>query len=141
MPTAKRAAQMKNAPSSALLLNPGDLGDLPLLDQETLRLLAKELSPGAVRSFLRMFLSDTTRRLDEINALASSNDIDEVACLAHDLVSTAGNVGALQLSAVARALTRACRNKDNDQLQQFLKQVSVAAYATCLEVQKRLNAS
>ena len=115
------------------------LADLPVLDRKTLATLERELSPAAVRNFLRLFISDATTRLETIKTEASFDRMDGVACLAHDLVSTAGNIGAIQMSCTARALSRACRNEDRPLAERYLNKLATATYATCLDVQKLLN--
>lgn len=131
--SAGRTSQM-NGPDS-------ELASLCILDVKILKALTKELAPQAVHNYLRLFLSDSTARLEEIRAVASAEDTDEVACLSHDLVSTAGNIGAIQMSCAARALARACRNNDRKRAREFLNDLAVATYASCLEVQKWLNAA
>jgi HPt (histidine-containing phosphotransfer) domain-containing protein len=103
-----------------------------------LRDLAGELSPIAVQEYLRTFLTHATGRLEELKSLIKSGEIDRVAYLSHDLVSTAGNLGALQMSVAARALARSCRNDDRKRASHFLDELAVSTFASCLEIQKWL---
>ena len=128
-------------PSFAAQTADEEFAGLPILDPKILKTLEEELSPNAVRNFLRLFLSDAAARLEEIKTVAAFERMDEVASLAHDLVSTAGNIGALQMSSGARALARACRNEDKPRARLYLDSLALATYAACLEVQRWLNAA
>jgi PAS domain S-box-containing protein len=87
-------------------------GGAPPLDPARLSALEDLLPPEGVREFIGMFLAHTEERLGRIAGAAASGDFATVAREAHTIVSTAGNVGAAQLSAIARSLEDACRAED-----------------------------
>ena len=88
------------------------VSNLPVLDVEKLETLAAALSPGAVRDFLSLYRTDTENHLAEIDAALVSDNFARAARLAHEVVSTAGNIGVEQVSAMARLLETACLSAD-----------------------------
>jgi signal transduction histidine kinase/DNA-binding response OmpR family regulator len=92
------------------VVSPGNVAALPALDLEHLATLEAALPVSAVRDFLILYLMDTASHLSHINKLHDHADLAGVAREAHTLVSTAGNIGAAQVSALARQLEAACRN-------------------------------
>src|SRR6185437_5945864 len=88
------------------------VSNLPILDTEKLETLAAALSPAAVRDFLSLYRTDTENHLAEIDAALTSDNFARAARLAHEVVSTAGNIGVEQVSAMARFLEAACVKAD-----------------------------
>jgi HPt (histidine-containing phosphotransfer) domain-containing protein len=56
-----------------------------------------------------LFVQDSAAHLDAIEAAVGRSDLAAAAREAHNLVSTAGNIGAMRLSAIARELEQAAR--------------------------------
>ncbi len=86
--------------------------DLPVLQPEKLQHLISALSPLAVRDFLNLYRTDTQNHIARIQELLTQQDLKGVARLAHEVVSTAGNVGIEQVSSLARQLEIACLGGD-----------------------------
>ena len=72
--------------------------DLPVLQPEKLQHLISALSPLAVRDFLNLYRTDTQNHIARIQELLTQQDLKGVARLAHEVVSTAGNVGIEQVT-------------------------------------------
>ncbi len=109
--------QRPPAPVMSTVINPTDrdtIPELPVLDAGKLEILAGALSLGAVRDFLTLYCTDTEAHIGRIHAAVIEADFRIAARLAHEVVSTAGNIGVEQVSALARALETACMNGDAD---------------------------
>jgi len=87
-------------------------GDASVLDGDKLAGLRNVLPEKELAAFIELYLHDTIAHLAIIAETLAQNELEAVARSAHVLVSTAGNVGAMHVSAAARRLVNACRNKD-----------------------------
>jgi len=85
-------------------------GEAPLLDTKQLEDLAAILKLEQVADLISIFIIDTEGKLSEIAAYRAEKAFDEVAKLAHALVSSTGNLGAVRASRLARVLEEKCRN-------------------------------
>jgi len=74
------------------------------LDLEKIESIAAVLSREAVRDYLTLYLVDTRNRVAKIEMLVQQQDFEGIQREAHDLISTAGNVGAQQVCELAKAL-------------------------------------
>lgn len=135
----KHAFAVAGAPDGERRAVLREFSDLPILDIKILKGLEKELTPQGLRSYLRFFLSGGYERLEEITAVANAGDLDQLSCLAHDMVSTSGNIGALQTSCLARALARACRIGDSKAARPLLGELAIAAFASNAAIRKWLD--
>ncbi|HEV3081801.1 MAG TPA: response regulator, partial [Gemmataceae bacterium] len=86
------------------------------LNLSMLKDLEENLPGGSVAEFVSLYLSTVDTHLAEIGACAAAQDFDGVARQAHILVSTAGNLGAVKTSALARELEHACADRNGDKL-------------------------
>jgi HPt (histidine-containing phosphotransfer) domain-containing protein len=78
-----------------------------------------------------LFLNEVAGRLQSIDAAIARADFPAAAREAHTLVSTSGNLGAMQLSAAARSLEQACRQGEEKSIGPFAAELSrTAASAT-----------
>ena len=80
----------------------------PILDGRMLRELEAVMPGEDFPQFLRAWLDSTAERVATITRLARQQDWTQLRGQAHDLVSTAGGIGARHLSALARRLESAC---------------------------------
>ena len=81
----------------------------PVLDRDKLAILESVLPFSNIEGLLTLFLSEIDGHLIRINISQSESDLNALAREAHDVVSSAGNVGAMEVSALARTLERACK--------------------------------
>ena len=102
-----------------------------LLDPEKLAGLEDALSPSGARDFLVVYLADAQSHLDIINKSDAQTDMDVIGREAHVIVSTAGNVGAMQVSALARKLSIACKNNNGPSAARLASALNVAHEAAC----------
>jgi len=80
----------------------------PVLDTGNLDELAAALPPENVASLITLFVHDAQSCLQEMERCAQANDLAGIARLAHGLVSSAGNLGAMRASQLARKLEQFC---------------------------------
>jgi signal transduction histidine kinase/DNA-binding response OmpR family regulator len=84
--------------------------ELPVLDYTQLAELRRALAAlGGLHDFVSLYLVDLEQRLTSMAEARAKGAFDTVSSDAHVIISTAGNLGALKTSAVARALVVACR--------------------------------
>jgi len=89
---------------------------LPVLDTSNLQELGAALPWENLFGLISLFLADAENQLAEIAKLQNSGDIAGIGRQAHMLVSTAGNMGALETSARAREVEHLCRSGNRDGL-------------------------
>ncbi|WP_395792621.1 ATP-binding protein [Aquimonas sp.] len=75
----------------------------PALDQTVVEDL-REVMGDEFLSLIRVFLEDTPRTLERLQAAAAAGDIPPMVAAAHSLKSTSANLGALELSELARQI-------------------------------------
>ena len=98
----------KAAPSDPAGEEPGEA----LLDRETLENLSTLMGPAPLHSLLLLLVQDADAAMDTIAAGLNTDDFAAVARTAHALVSSAGNVGAMRVSKLARALEMTAQASD-----------------------------
>jgi len=87
-----------------------------VLDTSNLQELGAALPWENLFGLISLFLVDAENQLAEIAKLQNSGDIAGSGRQAHMLVSTAGNMGALETSALAREVEHLCRSGNRDGL-------------------------
>ena len=86
--------------------------DAPVLDPDALARLHRLGGAGFVAELLRLFDEQGSARVAAITSAAAAGDLETVRRSAHSLVSTAGNLGARRLQALATAIERAVASHD-----------------------------
>ena len=109
-----------------------------VLDLERLGALDAMMPPDEVIDFVRLFMTQLDQGLTRIKELAGGGKYKAVAEEAHTLVSSAGNLGAMRVSASARSLEESCRD-DKDGVIQHLRDLDDAAAATFQELRHWLE--
>jgi len=88
------------------------LEELPVLDLKQLGTLGTVFSLPKIRTLASLYMLDVEARLVLIDGCRALNDFDGISRQAHMLVSTAGNLGAKQSSALASRLEISCGDRD-----------------------------
>ena len=123
-PTLTLSGVPANAQSVAILVDEPDAKDGPFThmlvtnlppDQTTIDLGAA-LPWENLSGLISLFLVDAENQLAEIARLQDTGDIAGIGRQAHMLVSAAGNMGALETSALAREVEHLCRSGNRDGL-------------------------
>jgi len=86
----------------------------PVLDRAALERLRRIGGSALVRQMLELFRDGAAQRLAAARAAVAEGDRPALGRAAHALVSSAGNVGAAELLAVARAAEELARAPDAD---------------------------
>jgi CheY-like chemotaxis protein/HPt (histidine-containing phosphotransfer) domain-containing protein len=81
---------------------------LPVLNPDNLEELSAVLSPASLAGLIALFLADSEGQLREISACEKAGDLAGIARRAHMMVSSAGNLGAMHTSALARQVEQFC---------------------------------
>jgi CheY-like chemotaxis protein/HPt (histidine-containing phosphotransfer) domain-containing protein len=89
------------------------IDELPVLDLEQLGTLGSVFSLSKLRTLAALYMLDVEARLVLMDEHRAMNDFDGVSRQAHMIVSTAGNLGAKQSSALAHLLEVSCTNRDD----------------------------
>ena len=102
--------------------------DVPhMLDEKVLTDLRAVMPPGCFGEFVSLCVQGVEGHVGRIVALLAAGDHSSIAQEAHMLVSVAGNIGAMQLSDLARRTEIAARNQDP------LLPEAVTRLAACLD--------
>jgi CheY-like chemotaxis protein len=109
-----RPAQMERAPQHLAL---------PVLNTANLEELRAALPPENLASLVTLYLHDAESNLLEIAAHERAGDLAAIGRHAHMLVSSAGNLGAMQTSALAREVDHFCRIGSPDGLALMLAEL------------------
>jgi HPt (histidine-containing phosphotransfer) domain-containing protein len=91
-----------------------------VLDMDKLDELEALLTRTKLDGFISLYLTDLELHLARISECEARRDVEGILREAHAIVSTAGNLGAMQTSAVARLLEQACRRQENERLHSII---------------------
>jgi signal transduction histidine kinase/CheY-like chemotaxis protein/HPt (histidine-containing phosphotransfer) domain-containing protein len=99
---------------------------LPVFDRDKIAELESVLSPAEIRDLLFLYMRDTGNQLASIMEWSGKSDLPRIAREAHMLVSASGNVGAKQVSDIARTLESACLNSEGESVGQLVEELNIA---------------
>jgi HPt (histidine-containing phosphotransfer) domain-containing protein len=127
-----RPAQIERAPQHLAL---------PVLNCANLEELRAGLPPETLAGLVTLFLHDAECQLLEIDTCEKAGDLAGIARQAHMLVSSAGNLGAMQTSALAREVEHFCRSGKPDGLAPMLAELrqSIAQSSAALKAWRDAN--
>jgi signal transduction histidine kinase/DNA-binding response OmpR family regulator len=98
-----------------------------VLDTAKIRELESIMSRDEFTQLMHTWLDSTQERVDQIVRLGEAGDLTAVRPHAHNLVSTAGGFGAMQLSDLARRLEEACHGGDAAQVRELARAIGSAS--------------
>jgi CheY-like chemotaxis protein/HPt (histidine-containing phosphotransfer) domain-containing protein len=84
------------------------------VDIQKLEELTQYLPISGVVDLVTLFIAESGAHAMRIKSYLAASDLQSIAREAHIMVSTAGNIGAMTLSATARRVERACKARDLD---------------------------
>src|ERR1700733_8446240 len=96
------------------------IDDLPVLDFEQLSTLGLVFSAPKIRTLASLYVIDVEARLVLMGESRANNDFVGVSRQAHMIVSTAGNLGAKQSSAIAHSLEISCVERNDLRADQLI---------------------
>ena len=112
----------------------------PVLDPAviaTLRQLSEPGGPDVVAEVFAIFLEETPRRLDDIDAAMEIGNVNQVHRLAHSLKGSAGNIGARAMFDACRALDEEARTGRSERLPGLAAAVGAEFERVKAEIQRR----
>jgi two-component system, sensor histidine kinase and response regulator len=98
-----------------------------VLDTAKIRELESIMSREEFAKLMNTWLDSTAERVGQIVRLGEAGDLAAVRPHAHNLVSTAGGFGAMQLSDLARRLEEACHGGDTAQVRELARAIGAAS--------------
>jgi CheY-like chemotaxis protein/HPt (histidine-containing phosphotransfer) domain-containing protein len=98
-----------------------------VLDTAKIRELESIMSREEFAKLMNTWLDSTQERVGHIVRLGEAGDLTAVRPHAHNLVSTAGGFGAMQLSDLARRLEEACHGGDVAQVRELARAIGAAS--------------
>jgi signal transduction histidine kinase/DNA-binding response OmpR family regulator len=117
------------APAAAIGIDQD--GEPPILDLDLLSDLESTLSSAKLRSLISLYLTDMELQLAHIAGHAAAGDLEQVSRGAHSIVGTAGNLGAMRTSAVARRLETACGSAHREHVHRLIDELNNACKESC----------
>ncbi len=111
LPSAAAVAEWTEDPQIAV--EPAGSG-APLIDEDAVRKLAEDVTPGAVPAMLQMFVTETVQRAENLGLALDRSSLDVLEDEAHTLKSCAGTFGATRLQTLAREIEAACREGNQE---------------------------
>ena len=103
---------------------------IPVSDPSALTQMISILDQDSLKEIVDGCLADATEKTALILEVGSSDDWDEAAKLAHDIKSTAGQIGAARLRDVAVRLEAICKSDDTTGAIDLIDQLKSAAAET-----------
>jgi CheY-like chemotaxis protein/HPt (histidine-containing phosphotransfer) domain-containing protein len=115
-----------------------EMGDLPLLDAaalQSVRELGGEDGDTLMENLLALFREESVRLVGDMeSAVAADDDRESITLAAHTLKSSAWNVGAMRLGALAQAMEIRAKTQGGAELETLAKEVRVVLDATIDEL-------
>jgi HPt (histidine-containing phosphotransfer) domain-containing protein len=129
------ARRLDDADGIAAIAEPAAAGSIDLdstlaaagIDSSCLETLIAVMETAEVRDFLEMYLGETGERMSRMTA---ASDLKAIIVDAHALIGTSGNVGASQVSELARSVEIACKNGDEKTARILLPRLAGALDST-----------
>ena len=112
---------------------------LPALDRDKLAILESVLPFSNIEGLLTLFMSEVDGHLTRIDTSRSEGNLNALAREAHDVVSSAGNVGAMEVSALARTLERACKEGQGASVDRLASELTEACSAANIALNEWLK--
>jgi HPt (histidine-containing phosphotransfer) domain-containing protein len=97
-----------------------------VLDRAAFAELGAALSHGKMQELAELYVCETEFYMMEIASRRADGDLESVARLSRNIVSIAGNLGAMRASALARQLERACRSGQKTNSYRLISEMSQA---------------
>lgn len=116
-----------HAPKSKVVVTIPPSEEAGPLDLAKVAELKGVLSLPKLTELVSLFLNEVAERLQSVDSAMARLDLLTAAREAHILVSTAGNIGAMQLSAAARRLEQACLQGEEHSVGPLAAELSRAA--------------
>lgn len=97
-----------------------------VLDRAAFAELGAALAHGKMQELVELYVCETEFYMTEIASRRADCDLGSVARLSRNIVSIAGNLGAMRASTLARKLERACRSGQKTNSYRLISEMSQA---------------
>jgi len=114
--------------------------ELPVLDLEQLGTLGSVFSPAKLRTLAALYMLDVEARLVLMDEHRAMGDFEGVSRQAHMIVSTAGNLGAKQTSALAHLLEASCISGEDAGSDRLIAEVRASCSQSSAALKRWLDA-
>jgi HPt (histidine-containing phosphotransfer) domain-containing protein len=115
------------------------LASSPALDHAKLAILESVLPFSNIDGLLTLFMTEVEHHLTRIRTSQAAADFDALAREAHSMVSSAGNVGAMEVSELARTLERACKEGRTPSIERLIGQLVEGCAAVTIALNEWLD--
>jgi HPt (histidine-containing phosphotransfer) domain-containing protein len=113
--------------------------DSEILDAQRLNELTETLPAEDVASLISLLLSSLQDHITLIDACVKDGDFSGIAQQAHILVSTAGNLGAMKVSELARKVEHSCADSNHDDFEPLLAELRKTCKTSSLALRAWLD--
>jgi len=113
---------------------------LPVLDLEQLDTFESVFSRSKMKTLASLYMVDVDARLVLIKEYRLKGDFEGISRQAHMIVSTAGNLGAMQTSALARILEVSCKDIDHARSDRLIAELRASCEQSRSELRRWLMA-
>ena len=93
------------------------------IDLSVLSKMSDDLPTDMLQNLINLFVAESAKRLEQIERLLSTKDIEELGNQAHALKGSAATFGATMLTPLAENLEYCCKKGDSQDIQPLAKQV------------------
>jgi CheY-like chemotaxis protein len=114
--------------------------DLPVLDLDQLNTFGSVFSVSKMKTLASLYMIDVEARLVLLAECRANNDLEGVSRQAHMIVSTAGNLGAKQTSALARLLEVSCVDRNSILSDRLITELRASCELSCSALKRWLIA-
>jgi PAS domain S-box-containing protein len=128
--------QEHRAAQGAASVVPAPVAALPVIDQAKLDLLRQLFKDERFFPFLRLYLKEAAAQTERLKRFHAAMAISDIQREAHDLVASAGNIGARHLQELGNQLHLACRASDIPAIGTLLAAVLDASTAASAVIQR-----
>lgn len=115
------------------------MSDQPVIDHSAIERLKEWGGTELPRKMIDLFLSHSTKRMDQIREGLSTSEPRTVVTGAHSLKSSAGNVGAVDLQRLAQAAESLAGREDLAGIAEMLPEIEEAFGAACSQLENLLE--
>ncbi len=132
-------AEVRRRGEAAAAPPTGKPAGMPVLDVEQLQALVDALPASGLQDFIEMYLLDAEDTIAKIEAVVQTGDLMALGRAAHSVISTAGNLGAVEVSRLARAVEDACRRGDGDAAAALAREMNTASSSASVALRQWLD--
>jgi PAS domain S-box-containing protein len=108
----------------------------PIVDEEHLANLHDILPSDRLLGLIKFYIESADDRLDRMISLVDSGDIAGLRHEAHDIISTAGNLGARRLQMLGVELQEACKDADLKDAKRVMAKITKASPEASIWLQR-----